>query len=101
MPEVSIIQLRIMAAVLHQPIVAAFLDDAALLQNDDAIGGLHGGQPVRDEDRSALRQDQIKRIFDLALGKGIDAGGRFVEDEDGRAAIRRLAQTDGVELDPV
>jgi len=42
MPEVGVVQLRVMPALLEQLGVGAFFDDVAIPQDDDAVRALDG-----------------------------------------------------------
>ena len=56
----------------HELIVPAVLGDDAALQNDDAIGHLHRGKTVRDE-QSHLTLGQLRETFKyLVFGAGIE-----------------------------
>ena len=44
------------AAEGHELVVRARLDDAAVLDDDDAVGSLGGREPVRDKDGGAALQ---------------------------------------------
>ena len=76
--------------------MGAPLDDAALIQNHDAVGIADGGQPVGDdENRPALHQ-RVHAGLDLGLGVGIDGGGGLVQDH--HRGIRHRRPGDGDEL---
>ncbi len=49
--ELQLGEAGIDAALGHQAFVGAFLDDAAAIHDQDAVGAKHGRQPVRDDDR--------------------------------------------------
>ena len=83
MPKISIIQFRIMPALREQVGVVASFDDVALLEHNDAVSVFHGGEAVGNDDGRAVGHDEVEGFLNLFLGKGINAGGGFVEDEDG------------------
>ena len=60
------------------------LDDAAVLEHEDQVGGADGRQPVRDDDRGAALQRLGQRVLDGRLGRGVEVRGRLVEDDDPR-----------------
>ena len=66
--------------------MATLFDDGARLEHDDAIYGADGGEAVGDEDGRALLEDKLRRLLDLHLREGIDAGGGLVEHDDARVA---------------
>ena len=60
------VQLRVQAVRGEQLCVSAALDDHALVDDENDVGALYGGQPVRDGDRGAsLEQaaEALKRSF--------------------------------------
>ena len=96
-------EVEIVAALLglraHQPAIGAVaadqlgvpaaLDDAAMVEHEDAVGADHARQPVRqDQGRAPLRQP-VERLLDHRLVLGIDRGQRLVEDQDRRIAQQR------------
>ena len=47
------------AALLHEVGVAALLDDAAVLEDEDAVGVAQGGEAVSDEDDGAIGAGRV------------------------------------------
>ena len=84
MPEVGVVQRGVMPALCEQALVIPLLDDPALFHHDDAVRGFDRGETVRDQDAGRIFQDQVQRLLDLPLGERVDAGGGFIQDEDGR-----------------
>ena len=72
-------EFRVLAVELHQFGVATRLDDAALVQDVEAVGSLEGADAVRDEDRGTTSSGGRDRLLNLMLGFGIDGGSRVVE----------------------
>ena len=64
----------------------AALDDAAVAEDDDLVGVLHGGGAVRNQNGGATVHDAAQASEDTLFGLRIDAGERVVEDEDARVA---------------
>ena len=64
--------------------MGAPLDDAALVEHEDLVGGLDGRQAVGDHERRAPGQRLGQRLLDEQLGLGVEVGGGLVEDDDGR-----------------
>ncbi len=58
--------------------------DAAVVQDDDPVCILHGGKAMRDDDRRAVSHQLFKRIANQHLRFRVDAGGRFVQNQDFR-----------------
>ncbi len=84
MPEVSIVEIRIMPTAGQQRVMRPFFQDTAVIHDDDPVGVPDGGEAVGDDDGRALAHDRVQPFLDLHFGEGIDAGCRFVEDEDRR-----------------
>ena len=78
--------------------MVAFLDDPAVLEDDDAVGVLDGGEAVRDHDGRAAVQHDVEAFLDLRLGERIDAGGGLVEDDDGRVLHQHAREGDQLAL---
>ena len=66
--------------------MGAPLEDAALVEDDDLVGPLHGAQAVGDHQGGAAGEEAFEGVLDEAFGLGVEGGGGFVEDEDGRVA---------------
>src|SRR5215207_4991125 len=62
----------------------AFLDKPALVEDEDAVGGPDGGEPVGDDERRAAPHEAIERLLHGALALGVEGGRRLVEEEDRR-----------------
>ena len=71
MPEVSVVQFGVVAALLHERVVVALLDDAPLLQHNNAVSGAHGGEAVGDEDCRAVGHDQVAFWFIFRRKEGL------------------------------
>src|SRR5215218_5443239 len=65
-------------------LVGALLDDAAMVEDDDAPGALDRGQPVGDDDRGAAGEQPPQARLDPAFRVDVDVRGGLVEDEDPR-----------------
>jgi hypothetical protein len=74
-----------MAAAAREEFVVIFLfDQTSLIERQDQAGVADAFQAVRDDhDRASARQFG-DCLLNLGLGRGIDAGGGFVEQERGR-----------------
>ena len=73
-----------MSSLAHQRIVTTFLDNATTLQDDDTVGMANGRETMSDDNGGAVLQHQVKPLLNLRLGKGINAGRCFIENNDGR-----------------
>src|SRR5699024_6114519 len=83
------VQLVVGAVLGDQLVVGAALDDAAMVQNHDGIGVLHGGQAVGDDKGGAAGHQRVHAAVDNGLGVGVDGGGRLVHDHDRRVGHGR------------
>ena len=76
----------------------AVLDDLAALDHQDAVGMHDGVQPVRDDDGGAVLAEMLDRLLHLALGFGIERGGRLVEQDDRRVLEQGARNGDALAL---
>ena len=67
-----------------QRFVAAFLDDAAAVEDQQPVERLHRRQPVRDDQRRASDHQPFHGVLDQHLRFRIEAGRGLVEDQDRR-----------------
>ena len=63
--------------------MAALLDDAALVHDDDAVRVADGREPVCDDKAGPALAQPRHRELNLHLGAGVDAAGRLVQDQHG------------------
>ena len=84
------------AALREQLRVAALLDDAPLVHDDDGVGAADRRQTVRDDEARATVPQPRHRLLDEDLGARVDVARRLVEDE--HAAIRQEGARDREEL---
>ena len=61
----------------------ALFDDAAFVENDDLVGLEDSVEAVGDGDDSAALHQFARGFFEQGFGFGVEAGGGFIEDEDG------------------
>ena len=50
----------------------ALLQDAAVLEDEDAVGEAHGAEAVRDEDGGLARRELAEAGENLVLGLGVE-----------------------------
>src|SRR5436190_5294107 len=86
------------AAAVDQLIEAAGLDDAAVVEHQNARGVAHRGQPVGDHKGGALLHQFVKRRLHLQLGGGVERAGRLVEDQNGRVFHQRPRDREALAL---
>jgi hypothetical protein len=71
-PRLLAPELRVCAVALEKLVVPPALADPALLEQKDAVGMDHRGEPVGDRDDGAAGADTQKRLVDRTLGGGIE-----------------------------
>ena len=74
------------------------LDDAAVVEHQDAGGVAHGRKPVRDHEGGAVLHHLVERGLHLHLGGGVERAGRLVEDQDRRVLHQRARDRDALAL---
>lgn len=74
----------------------AALDDLAVLQDQDLVGGADRREAVRDDQGRAARQCVRQCFADRGLGLGVQVRGRLVEDDD--LGLREQQPRDGQPL---
>jgi len=85
----------IVTRLLHELIVVAVFDDAAVLDHDDLVGHAHGREAVRDQDHDAILRQGPEVLEDRGFGLGIHRGGRLIQHEDiGLGAHERTREGD-------
>src|SRR6188768_3069313 len=98
MAKERVVKVGISAAPFHQAIVAAFFNDAAMIEHDDAIGVTDGAEAMGDDNRGALVQHDIESLLNLCFRQGINAGGSFIENDDGRVLNQHTSQRNELSL---
>ena len=76
------VKLIVSAALRQKLLVGAALDDTALLENHDAVGVAHGGEPVGDHDHGLTCGKLRKRLLYLRLVIRISKSGSLIQDQD-------------------
>ena len=66
------------ATLGRQRAMVALLNDLAMIHDDDAIGGAHGGKSVSDDDRRAIAHQPVERFLDQSLALRIEGRGRAI-----------------------
>ena len=89
------------AALRHQLVVRAELDDPAVLEDADAIGLADGREAVRDQDGRAVPRGGQDALEDLRLAAHVELRRRLVEQHDAGAQLHgaeRARQRDALPL---
>lgn len=74
------------------------LDDTPLVQNGDAVGDGHVGEPVCDQDDRAVGGKTAQSGEDAVLGPWVEGGGRFVQDEQSGRSVEGTGERDPLPL---
>ena len=69
-----------------------------MVEDDDPVGALHGGQPVGDDDRRPAAHRRFQRCLHDPLAFGVETAGRFVEQQQGRVLEDRAGDGDALPL---
>src|SRR5882724_6051391 len=72
----------IAAAERHQLIMGAELDDAAVLEDADAIGMADGREAMGDKDGGAVAGGGEEAVEDLGFAAHVELGGGLIEQHD-------------------
>src|SRR5439155_5527276 len=79
-----VVERPVAAAERDELRVSATLDDLAVLEDQDLIGGSDRRQAVRDDEGGAAAAQRVQAVLDERLALAVEARGRLVEDEDPR-----------------
>ena len=82
MCELRLVELGIEAALGDQVVVRATFDDPAGCHHEDLVRLAHGGQAMRDHDRSSSGQDYLEGLLQSPLGLRVEVGRGLVENHD-------------------
>ena len=85
-------QLRVVAVQPQQLVVGAVLDDAALLEHDQAIHARDRRQAVRDRDHRLAFHEPEELLLDRELGFAVERRSGLVEHEDRRVLQHHAAR---------
>ena len=89
MNRVSGIQLIIPAFFRNQLVVGSTFDDPSLFQYHDAVRIFYGRKAVRNDKSRPALHEPVHTLLHQRFRSGIDGGGRFVQNQDGRIGDRR------------
>ena len=74
--------------------MGALLDDMAVLHDEDDVRVPNRGETVCNDEACPPLHELVKRILHEQLCTGIDAGGRFIEDQHRRVAEHDTGDTE-------
>ena len=89
---------RVNAAARDQFGAAALLDDPAVLEHDDLIHVMNGGEAVGDDQGGAAVHQFLDRFHDGSFGRGVERGSGFVEKQDRRVFQKGARDPDALAL---
>src|SRR5437879_4655275 len=78
--------------------MSALFAQAAFVEYEDLVGVLNGTETMRDDERSAARQQTAEGFANLQLCFCVHAGCSFVEDEKARIVGERAGKIDELTL---
>ena len=82
--ELRVVQRRVCAALCKELRVRALLYDVAVVEDEDEVGVLDGGQAVRYHEGGAPFGQIVHRLLDQHFGAGVHAARSLVEDQERR-----------------
>ena len=74
------------------------LDEATTVEHHDPVGGFDGGQAMGDDEGGAALTQGVERLLDFAFGVGVQRGGGFIENQDGRVLEQGAGDGDALAL---
>src|ERR1700722_517268 len=98
MAALTLEELSVQSFLSDELVVGPSLDDRAAVEDQDLIGVAYRGKPMGDRDGGPPMGEAVEGFEDDSLGPRVDAGGRLVEDEDGRVAQEGSGHTDALTL---
>ena len=78
--------------------MGALLDEAAAVEDEDAVGVADRREAVCDDERRAARGQRPQGMQQQRLGAGVDRARRLVEDQDRRVGDVRTDEADDLAL---
>ena len=91
-------QHRVVAVQPQQLVVRALLDDAALLEHDQAVHARDGGEAMRDRDHRLAFHQAEQLLLDRELDLAVERRRGFVEHEDRRVLQHHARDRDALAL---
>ena len=78
--------------------MGAAFHDAAMVEDNDAVGPHDGGEAVGDDDGRAIAEHVVEGSLQEALAFGVEGRGGLVEDEQFGIAQQRAGDADALAL---
>src|SRR5215207_1358747 len=96
--QAVLVDLAVDRARPEQLLVRTSRRDPTVVEHDQLVGEGEGREPVRDDDRRPALHRLAEPGADPRLGRGVDARGRVVEDQDSRLEDQRARDRDPLSL---
>ncbi len=93
-----LVQPGVFAVGGEQGAVGAAFEDAAVVDDQDAVGPQDRAEPMRDDERGAAFEQLFERALHELLGGRVDGAGGFVQEEDARVGQEGARETDELTL---
>src|SRR5436309_8426701 len=91
-------ELRVAATEVDELVVRPALDDAALVEDIDAIRRTDAREAVRDEEHRPTAEEVAHPREEVVLRARVERGGRLVQDDERRVAKERARERDALPL---
>src|SRR5713101_4436426 len=79
--KLAVVEVGVEAVLREQFLVGAFFDDRAVIHDQDQLRVADGGEPVGDNEAGSALHQLGHGPLNLHLGAGVDAAGRFIENQ--------------------
>ena len=89
---------RVLASGPQQCRVGSVLNDLPVLQYDHPVCTPNGGEAMRDHHGGSIPHQVAERVHHQRLHTRVERTGRFVKDQNGRAADNRPSDGDALPL---
>ena len=96
--KLRIIKRAVKTALLHQLIMVSLFGDLTVLQNENKVCILNGGETMCDDKASAPRHQCIHGFLNLDLRTRVNIGGCFVKDQHRGIGEHRTGNGDELSL---
>ena len=93
-----VVQLPVPSVDRQQPGVSAALDDFARLEHEDLIRATDGREAMRDDEGGAPAAQPLEAVLYHRLTFTVEAGRRFVQDQNSRIGQNRTRDADALAL---
>ena len=84
----------------HEFLMCPLFHKRTILQHQDEVSSAHSAQAVRNDKRGAALHDCDHGLMDAPLRFHIHAGGRVIQDQDGRVEQDRSGDRQTLALPP-